>query len=161
MYGKVVNGSLTYAPENFLTEDGKMIFSFNSQPALMAEHGFKKVVDEIPEYDSRLYRLKIKGFTEDADSITVVYKLELIEVDPAVKKASEQALAFTFLGEMLTDEQALQVVSIFADWEVGVEYKVGKKLKFNNILYKVIKAHTSVAKSTPDVTPGSYEVVKV
>ena len=63
----------------------------------------------------------------------------------------------------LPDEDAIDAVELFENWEVGQAYEVGKRLRYkvNDKLYKVVQAHTSQADWTPDITPALYtEVAK-
>ena len=63
----------------------------------------------------------------------------------------------------LPDEDAIEAVELFENWEVGQVYEVGKRIRYkvNDKLYKVNQAHTSQADWTPDITPALYtEVAK-
>ena len=62
-------------------------------------------------------------------------------------------------SESLSDQEALQGIELFAPWKVGEEYPEGKRLRFNDILYKVKQAHTSQADWTPDIATSLYEEV--
>jgi len=42
------------------------------------------------------------------------------------------------------------------DWQSGVNYNIGDKLKYNNIAYEVIQEHTSQSDWTPDKTYALY-----
>lgn len=59
----------------------------------------------------------------------------------------------------LTDEDALDGVTLFPRWKVGEEYTEGKRVQYNGTLYKVKQAHTSQADWTPDITASLYEEV--
>ncbi len=61
----------------------------------------------------------------------------------------------------LTDEDALQSVSLFPQWVVEHTYVVGERLQYKNVLYRVIQAHTSQADWTPDITPALFVVVSL
>ena len=62
----------------------------------------------------------------------------------------------------LTEEQALEVASVYPAWEAGRSYAVGDILQYgvNGVgdpqLYKVVQAHTSQADWTPDSVPALY-----
>lgn len=159
MYGKIKDDKLIYAPVNYLTSEGKMIFNFNENVEAMKANGFEEVIDKIPKYDENLYKLKFDGYNETATNIIVVYTTEPLELTPEQKKAYEQKLALTFLGDMLTDEQALQVPSIFSEWKADVAYKTGTKLLYNGVLYKVLQDHNSQADWTPDKAPSLFAKV--
>lgn len=65
----------------------------------------------------------------------------------------------------LTDEQAIEVATIYDPWVVGKSYAVGDFVTRgeNSVgdpqLYKVVQAHTSQADWTPDATPALYTAI--
>lgn len=64
-----------------------------------------------------------------------------------------------FIEEMassLTDETALQHIEAFPKWKIDHEYKTNDRLRYKDILYKVLQNHTSQSTWTPDVTPSLY-----
>lgn len=65
------------------------------------------------------------------------------------------------LAETLTDEEGLEFVSLFKNWKTATEYVVNDRVKFNDILYKCVQAHTSQDDWTPDLTPALWTVVSV
>lgn len=64
--------------------------------------------------------------------------------------------ALTFAAETFTDEQALKVPTLYDLWMEGVKYLVGKRVRYNDGLYKVITEHKSQADWTPDVSPTLF-----
>lgn len=64
--------------------------------------------------------------------------------------------------QTITEEQALEVATVFPAYEVGKSYAVGERFTYgtNSVgdpqLYKVAQAHTSAAEWTPDATPALY-----
>ena len=60
----------------------------------------------------------------------------------------------------LTDEDALQGIELFPLWTIKA-YEVGDRIRFNDILYKCIQAHTSQSDWTPDVTPALWTRVSI
>lgn len=61
--------------------------------------------------------------------------------------------------ESLPDEDALDCVTLFPEWEVGVAYVVDQRIGYNEKLYRVVQAHTSQADWTPDITPALFTEV--
>lgn len=59
----------------------------------------------------------------------------------------------------LSDTDALKAKELFDLWAVDVEYAIGKRLRYNGMLYKVRQAHTSQADWTPDIATSLYEEV--
>ena len=60
----------------------------------------------------------------------------------------------------ISDKEALYIPDVFPQWNSNsVEYKVGDKVLYNNILYKVITAHTSQESWTPTSAPSLFAKV--
>lgn len=63
----------------------------------------------------------------------------------------------------LSEEQALEVATVYPIWEAGRAYAVGDIISYgtNSVgdpqLYKVVQAHTSQADWTPDATASLYD----
>ncbi len=70
--------------------------------------------------------------------------------------------ALQMFCQSLTDEQALEVATVYPKYEVGRAYKVDEMFTYgtNNVgdpqLYRVVQAHTSQAGWTPDATASLY-----
>lgn len=73
--------------------------------------------------------------------------------------------ALQMFAATLTDEQALEVATIYDSWQPGKAYVVGDFITYgdNSVgdpqLYKVVQAHTSQADWKPDVTASLYSPV--
>lgn len=52
-------------------------------------------------------------------------------------------------SEVTDDAKALTIQEFYDDWEVGVKYEVGTYIRYEEVLYKVITAHTSQSDWTP------------
>lgn len=61
----------------------------------------------------------------------------------------------------LDDETALQGVTLFPNWAVGVEYKVGERIKYDEVLYRALQDHTSQETWTPDISPSLFTKVLI
>ena len=60
------------------------------------------------------------------------------------------------MAENLDDETAEENVNVFPKWQEGVLYEVGYKVRYNDVLYKVIQEHTSQSDWTPDVAVSLF-----
>ena len=160
MYGKLIAGVLKYAPTNYLTENGKMIFNFNTNTEAMLENGFKEVINVVPSYDANTQVVTRDSYTEEATTITVNYVVTAKPLTKEEQLENQKKLALTFFAETLTDAQALQVPMLFEEFDGnGVAYEVGKRVLYNDILYKVIQAHTSQEGWTPTAAPSLFAKV--
>lgn len=65
----------------------------------------------------------------------------------------------------LSDEEAMEVATIYDPWVVGKSYSVGEFVTYgeNSVgdpqLYKVVQAHTSQADWTPDATASLFTAI--
>lgn len=69
-----------------------------------------------------------------------------------------------FLEQMsinATDEEALDNILAFPKWEVGKEYVKDERIRYGEVLYKVLQNHTSQADWTPDVAVSLYVRVSI
>lgn len=73
--------------------------------------------------------------------------------------------ALQMFAASLTDEQALEVATIYDPWAAGKTYAVGEYVTYgeNNVgdpqLYKVVQTHTSQSDWTPDVSASLYDAI--
>lgn len=57
----------------------------------------------------------------------------------------------------LSDEQALTVKDLYADWnENGMEYIAGDRVRYDGKLYKCLQGHTSQADWSPEAAPSLW-----
>ena len=82
------------------------------------------------------------------------------------RKAAEQLRrALQLFVQTLTEEQALEVATVFPAWEASHTYSVGGIISYGTNasgdpqLYKVVQAHTSQADWLPDATPALYDPI--
>lgn len=69
--------------------------------------------------------------------------------------------ALKVLRSSATDEQALAAPSVYPAWKEEVEYTVGDRVLYNNVLYKVLTTHTSQATWTPDVSASLFAKILI
>lgn len=60
-----------------------------------------------------------------------------------------------------TDEQAVEAQSIYPVWREDVTYVINDRVLYNEVLYKVITAHTSQPDWTPDVAHSLFTKVLI
>ena len=69
--------------------------------------------------------------------------------------------ALKVLRSSATDEQALAAPAVYPAWREEIEYAVGDRVLYNDVLYKVLQAHTSQATWTPDVSASLFAKVLI
>lgn len=73
-----------------------------------------------------------------------------------LQAAEQLRRALQMFTATLTEEQALEIATVYPAWQAGWAYSVGDVISYgtNNLgdpqLYKVVQAHTSQADWTPD-----------
>lgn len=64
------------------------------------------------------------------------------------------------LRDSLNDEVALTAVDVYPEWRPnGEEYVAGQRVKYDNVLYKVLMNHTSQETWTPKDAPSLFAKV--
>lgn len=63
--------------------------------------------------------------------------------------------------KILTDEQALHTVAIYPLWRSDGEYQKDDRVRYNNVLYKCLTAHTAQPSWTPTDAPSLWAKVLV
>ena len=64
-------------------------------------------------------------------------------------------------GEMLTDEQAATVPTLYRPWESGIDYVVGERRLYKDVLYKCLQAHTAQETWNPADAPSLWAKVLI
>ena len=78
-----------------------------------------------------------------------------LEAAKPVRAVMDQA------GEMLTDEQAAPVPTLYREWESGVDYAVGERRQYNGALYRCLQAHTAQEAWNPADAPSLWAKVLI
>lgn len=82
-----------------------------------------------------------------------------------LQAAQQLRRALQLFAAGLTEEQAMEVATVYDGWKVGKAYAVGEYLTYgvNGVgdpqLYKVNQAHTAQADWAPDTTPALYAAI--
>ena len=69
--------------------------------------------------------------------------------------------ALVKLRGLATDEQAYEVPVLYPMWKEDIAYIAGERIMYNDVLYKVLTAHTSQADWTPDVAVSLFAKVLI
>lgn len=81
----------------------------------------------------------------------MISRARAIELRQLIEKATKS----------LTDDDALECVTLFPEWEINIAYEVDQRISYQDKLYRVVQAHTSQEGWTPDLTPALFtEVAK-
>lgn len=69
--------------------------------------------------------------------------------------------AIVKLRGLATDEQAYEVTILYPEWKDCTPYNVGERVLYNDVLYKVLIAHTAQGDWTPDVAHSLFAKVLI
>ena len=59
------------------------------------------------------------------------------------------------------EEIAVQAVSLYPQWKVGMDYSAGYRVQYKDVLYLVITDHQSQESWRPDVSPSLFTKVLI
>lgn len=79
--------------------------------------------------------------------------MNILEESRKMRKIIEEAV------QSLTDDMALQSVTLHPAWDVNVSYTVGFKVRHNDRLYRCIQAHTSLTGWEPENVQSLWETI--
>ena len=77
------------------------------------------------------------------------------------KNASLTKVARIVANQVTDDVVALEIQEFYDEWQVGVTYVVGRYVRYKEILYKVLTAHTSQEGWTPDSATSLFAKVLI
>jgi hypothetical protein len=60
------------------------------------------------------------------------------------------------ITDFLTDEQALECMLLFSDWNNTKIYEANDRIRYNGMLYKCLMGHTAQEGWEPDVAPSLW-----
>jgi hypothetical protein len=69
--------------------------------------------------------------------------------------------AIVKLRGLVNDEQALEASAVYPKWKEEVDYSVGDRVLYEDVLYKVLTQHTSQADWTPDMAHSLFAKVLI
>ena len=86
-------------------------------------------------------------------------------MDKRIQAAEQLRRAIQMFAQSLTNEQALEIATVYPKYEIGKTYSVGDFFTYgeNSVgdpqLYKVVQDHTSQADWIPSTSPTLYEPI--
>ena len=70
--------------------------------------------------------------------------------------ASMMAIKKLIRVDELTNEELIQIINIYDEYQIDTQYYVGDIFRYNDKLYKVIQEHTSLENWIPSELPALY-----
>lgn len=81
--------------------------------------------------------------------------MTLVELAKKLRPLIEQA------AQSLTDETAVDAVSLFPSWQSGIEYTAGQRVRYDGVLYTVLQTHASQDTWQPDTASSLFAKVLI
>lgn len=78
-----------------------------------------------------------------------------------IDRARELRKRLESMSASLDDKSALEVSEFFPLWQNATAYAINDRVRYGDILYKCVQAHTSQSDWTPDVVPALWTRVSV
>lgn len=145
--GKFATASDSEILEEVRKQLAQQMFTGETTPALVSEYANLK--EEVT--------VLANNKTEPNDRVKALRKLV-----GKVNKGNDKlimTLLLNVLDAKVINDNKDTIISAFDSYEVGVEYSVGDKIKYEGKLYEVIEEHTSVSVWKPDVESSKYKEI--
>ena len=150
----VVNGlEITLINERIQLINDELHITFTCEKTIQEIYNaFNQGISEL-EYDGTVYSEyeTLKTFNMKYDNIgQQIYSASLQKTHLVIENEEETKFALERAKETLSDEDALQCISIFDLWMLDMDYKKDQRIRYNDVLYKVLQDHHSQIDWTPD-----------
>lgn len=114
---------------------------------------YYEVVEVIPPTEEELNAAAATAIKADLQNEASMMMLSVL----AGGSLTEAQIAYTAKINEVPDNVAVYIPEVYPKWNPNnIKYTEGYRLQYNDVLYKVIKDHTSQADWVPDVTASLY-----
>lgn len=145
--GKFATASDSEILEEIRKQLAQQMFTGESTPALVSEYAnLKKEVTVLAN-----------NKTEPTDRVKALRKL-VAKVNKGNDKLIMTLLLNVLDAKVINDNKDT-IINAFDNYDIGVEYSVGDKVKYNGKLYEIVEEHTSVDVWKPDVETSKYKEI--
>ena len=145
--GKFATASDSEILEEVRKQLAQQMFTGETTPALVSEYA------NLKEEVTVLANNKL----DPNDRVKALRKL-VAKVNKGNDKLIMTILLNVLDAKIINDNKDT-IISTFDSYEIGVEYSVGDKIKYNGKLYEVLEDHTSVDVWNPDVETSKYKEI--
>lgn len=145
--GKFATASDSEILEEVRKQLAQQMFTGETTPALVSEYA------NLKEEVTVLANNKL----DPNDRVKALRKL-VTKVNKGNDKLIMTLLLNVLDAKVINDNKDT-IISAFDNYEIGIEYSVGDKIKYNGKLYEVIEEHTSVDVWKPDVESSKYKEI--
>lgn len=145
--GKFATASDSEILEEIRKQLAQQMFTGESTPALVSEYA------NLKEEVTVLANNKL----DPNDRVKALRKL-VTKVNKGNDKLIMTLLLNVLDAKVINDNKDT-IINTFDNYEIGVEYSVGDKVKYNGKLYEIVEEHTSVDVWKPDVETSKYKEI--
>ena len=145
--GKFATDSDSEILEEIRKQLAQQMFTGESTPALVSEYANLK--EEVT--------VLANNKTEPNDRVKALRKL-VAKVNKGNDKLIMTLLLNVLDAKVINDNKDT-IINAFDNYEIGVEYSTGDKIKYEGKLYEVLEDHTSVTVWKPDVESSKYKEI--
>ena len=145
--GKFATASDSEILEEVRKQLAQQMFTGETTPALVSEYA------NLKEEVTVLANNKL----DPNDRVKALRKL-VTKVNKGNDKLIMTLLLNVLDAKVINDNKDT-IISAFDNYEIGVEYSVGDKVKYNGKLYEIVEEHTSVDVWKPDVETSKYKEI--
>lgn len=90
------------------------------------------------------------------DGMTMAEIEQAVWALPEMEEYVDKGEILNDVLDILTDEQAETVPQLYPEWAAGVDYAVGKRVRYQDKLYRCVQAHTSQDGWEPPNVPALW-----
>lgn len=145
--GKFATASDSEILEEVRKQLAQQMFTGETTPALVTEYA------NLKEEVTVLANNKL----DPTDRVKALRKL-VAKVNKGNDKLIMTLLLNVLDAKVINDNKDT-IINAFDNYEIGIEYSVGDKIKYEGKLYEVIEEHTSVSVWKPDVESSKYKEI--
>lgn len=145
--GKFATASDSEILEEVRKQLAQQMFTGETTPALVSEYA------NLKEEVTVLANNKL----DPNDRVKALRKL-VTKVNKGNDKLIMTLLLNVLDAKVINDNKDT-IINTFDNYDVGVEYSVGDKVKYNGKLYEIVEEHTSVYVWKPDVETSKYKEI--
>lgn len=145
--GKFATASDSEILEEVRKQLAQQMFTGETTPALVSEYA------NLKEEVTVLANNKL----DPNDRVKALRKL-VTKVNKGNDKLIMTLLLNVLDAKVINDNKDT-IINTFDNYDVGVEYSVGDKVKYNGKLYEIVEEHTSVDVWKPDVETSKYKEI--
>ena len=145
--GKFATASDSEILEEIRKQLAQQMFTGETTPALVSEYANLK--EEVT--------VLANNKTEPTDRVKALRKL-VAKVNKGNDKLIMTLLLNVLDAKVINDNKDT-IINAFDNYDIGVEYSVGDKVKYNSKLYEIVEEHTSVDVWKPDVETSKYKEI--